>query len=126
MAGNISDQTTDLSNLAVARNLSAGTFTSTGALSNVSSSRGTFANVWATSQVSTPDLRVQGGVLASGKTIDLRTNSVLISTHTRADDSGLTIGQLGLVFQASGVSLVFSSGKSVYIVGQSAVSGAQG
>jgi hypothetical protein len=48
------------------------------------------------------------------------------SVTTGANSSSMTRGELRLVFAASGISLVYSSGASVYIVGQSAVSGAQG
>lgn len=119
----ISDQTTDFSNVSLTGNLAAANIVG-GVVSGVSSSRGTFANVWATSQISTPDVRVQGGALLSGVTADFRTNSVYQSWITLADVSTLTTGLLGLVFAASGVSLILSSGKSYYIVGQSAVSGA--
>lgn len=124
MAGAISDQTTNFSNVGIDRNLSVGTFTSTGAVSNVSSSRVTAATVWATSQVSSPDVRVQGSALFSGVTADFRTNSVMQSWITLGGISTLTTGLLGLVFQASGISLIYSSGKSVYVVGQSSQSAA--
>ena len=127
MAGNISDQPTNFSNISVDRNLSVGTFTSTGAVSNVSSSRVTAANAWVTSQVSTPDLRVQGGALISGVTLDMRTNSVIPSSVTYAGGasiSGLTIGQWGFVFNASGFSIAFSSGKTAYFFGGSTLSAA--
>lgn len=119
----ISDQTTVLSNVSLTGNLRAATIGG-GPVSDVSSSRGTFANVWATSEVSSPSIRNQGGAILSGVTADFRTNAVIQSWATRADESGITIGQLGLLFQASGVSLILSSGKSYYIIGQSAVSGA--
>ena len=127
MAGNISDQTTNFSNVSIDRNLSVGTFSSLGAISNVSSSRVTAANVWATSQVSTPDVRVQGGALISGVTLDMRTNSVIPSSVTYAGGasiSGLTIGQWGFVFNASGFSIAFSSGKTAYFFGGSTLSAA--
>lgn len=119
----ISDGTTVLSNISLTGNLAAANIGG-GVVSDVSSSRGTFASVWATSQVSTPDLRVQGSALISGVTADFRTNAVRQSWVTLADVSTLTTGHLGLVFAASGISLIYSSGKSVYIVGQSAASGA--
>lgn len=124
MAGAISDQTTNLSNISLTGTLLVNNISVLTALSNVSSSRVTAANAWVTSQVSTPDMRVQGSALISGLTADFRTNAVIQSWATRADESGITLGQLGLLFQASGVSLILSSGKSYYIIGQSAVSGA--
>ena len=68
---------------------------------------------------------VGGGPILSTGALDLRTNTAVLSLDTRADAASMTIGQLRLVFAASGISLVYSSGASVYIVGQSAVSGAQ-
>jgi hypothetical protein len=59
-------------------------------------------------------------------TMDLRSNTAILSLDTRANDSGMTTGQFRLVFQASGISLMYSSGKSVYVVAQSSQSGAQG
>ena len=67
---------------------------------------------------------VAGPVLSTGA-LDLRSNSVVLSMATGADSAGMTIGQLRLVFAASGVSLVYSSGATVYTVGASAVSAAQ-
>jgi hypothetical protein len=99
MAGAISDQTTTLSNVSLTGNVAA-------------------------SQVSAPTVAVGGGPVLSGKTVDLRTNVVRLSYATEADVSGLTLGTLGIVFQASGISLIYSSGKTVYVVGQSAQSAA--
>jgi hypothetical protein len=99
MAGAISDQTTTLSNVSLTGSVAA-------------------------SQVSAPTVAVGGGAVLSGKTVDLRTNVVRLSYATEADVSGLTTGMLGIVFQASGISLIYSSGKSVYVVGQSAQSAA--
>lgn len=124
MAGAISDQTTNYSNVSLTGSLAVRDLSTLTALSNVSSSRITGANAWITSQVSTPDLRVQGGALLSGVTADFRTNSVKQSWETLADVSALTIGLLGIVFQASGISLIYSSGKSVYVLGQSSQSAA--
>src|SRR3990170_3867055 len=44
---------------------------------------------------------------------------------TAAAPTGLSIGELRVVFAASGISLVFSSGASYYIIGGSAASAAQ-
>lgn len=106
----ISDQTTVLSNLSLTGNFAA---LPTGQVSGVSSSRVTAGTVY-----------VQGGASFSGVTADFRTNAVKQSWVTLADVSTLTTGFLGLVFQASGISLIYSSGKSVYVVGQSAQSAA--
>lgn len=88
MAGNISDQTTCLSNLSLTGQLSGNTVTPVASL-------------------------------------DLRTNAAVLSIDTRADSNGMTIGQLRVVFAASGISLVYSSGATVYTIGASAVSAAQ-
>ena len=100
-----------------------------------SSNTAIFAAVWAsdvscsritaTSRVSTPILDVSGGATLSAGSADFRTNTVVISLDTRANASGMTTGQLRLVFQASGVSLMYSSGKTQYTVGESATSLAQ-
>lgn len=95
MAGNISDQTTCLSNLSLTDRFSANTLTT------------------------------RSGIIAGAGVLDLRTNTVVASLDTRADATSMTIGQLRLVFQASGISLVYSSGNSVYVVGQSSQSAAQ-
>jgi len=123
MPGYISDQTTVLSNLSLT-----GSFViSSISASNVSSSRissnvSIIANeVWA-SGISTSRLTVQGGALFSGVTADFRTNLVVISVATLTTGSTLTTGQLGVLFQLSGMSLVFSSGKTLYTIGASAVS----
>ena len=124
MSGAISDQTTVFSNLSLTGNLA---FAPTGQVSGVSSSRITGANAWITSQVSTPDVRVQGGALISGVTFDMRTNSVIPSSITYAGGasiSGLTIGQWGFVFNASGFSIAFSSGATAYFFGGSTLSAA--
>lgn len=112
----ISDQTTTFSNISL--DGTPGQFRG----SRVSSSGSALVGeLW----VGTSGLSAQGGIRSSGVTLDLRTNAVLISTHTLADPSTLTIGQLGIIFAASGMSLVFCSGKTVYTIGASAVSAAQ-
>ena len=63
-----------------------------------------------------------GGNFASTIT---STDGDFLSVDSQADSSGMTVGQLRIVFAASGVSLMYSSGESEYIVGQSAVSLAQ-
>lgn len=73
------------------------------------------------------NLTIQGGTLLSGVTLDMRTNAVIPSSVTYAGGatiSGLTIGQWGFVFNASGFSIVFSSGKSAYFFGGSTLSAA--
>lgn len=47
------------------------------------------------------------------------------SMQTFTDASGQTIGQWGFIFQASGISIFYSSGKSTYYFGGSTISGAQ-
>ena len=51
--------------------------------------------------------------------------SIPLSFLTSADDNDLTIGQLVLVQYASGLSLLYSSGASVYELAESSVSYAQ-
>ena len=63
--------------------------------------------------------------LTSGLTFNWRTGAVKWSWDTRANASGMTTGELALVFLASGISLVFSSGASSYVIGQSTQSAAQ-
>lgn len=69
-------------------------------------------------------IQVVAGPTLSKGSADLFTNSVVLSIGTSADASGMTIGQLRVVFAASGISLIYGSGKSVYIIGGSATSGA--
>lgn len=85
MAGNISGQTTSLSNLAI----------------------GT----------------VNSNATTTGR-LDLMTNMAVLSMQTRTNFSGMTTGDVRWVLQASGMSLLISSGKSVYDIG-SATSAAQ-
>ncbi len=53
------------------------------------------------------------------------TDGDFLSVETQANASGMTTGQLRLVFAASGVSLMYSSGETSYTVGVSTVSVAQ-
>ena len=109
----ISDQTTVLSNLSLTGNIAVLPQNQT---SGVSSSRVTAGTVY-----------VQGGIEASGVTLDMRTNSVIPSSITYAGGasiSGLTIGQWGFVFNASGFSIAFSSGATAYFFGGSTLSAA--
>lgn len=68
------------------------------------------------------------GALNSNNTtvgfLDLATNMAVMSMQTRANFSGMTTNQVRVVFATSGLSIVWSSGKSVYDVG-SATSAAQ-
>lgn len=123
MAGDLSGQTTNLSNLSV------GGRDSNGAV---------FGEIWAGSAISAPtfafsqltvatSLNITGGIQTSGVTFDMRTNSVIPSSKTYAGGasiSGLTIGQWGFVFNASGFSIAFSSGKTAYFFGGSTLSAA--
>ena len=114
MAGAISDQTTVLSNVSLTGNV---------AVSRVSSTATAIAGEgW----FGTSGVSLEGGLRASGVTLDLRTKAVIPSFKTYADDpSGLTIGQLVLVQNASGFSFAFSSGKSIYYFGGSTLSAVQ-
>ena len=68
---------------------------------------------------------VQGGAILSSGSLDLRTNTVVVSLDTRSRPNGLAAGQLRLTFQASGISLIYGSGTSYYVIGQSASSQTQ-
>ena len=57
-----------------------------------------------------------GATIASTLT---STDADFLSVDSAADASGMTTGQLRLVFLASGVSLMYSSGESQYEVGSS-------
>ena len=93
--------------------------------SRVSSNVSILANaVWA-SAVSASIISVTGGVIASGLTLDLRTNLVVLSMDTRANASAMTTGQLRLIFAASGISLLYSSGATQYTIAGSSTSLAQ-
>ena len=65
------------------------------------------------SAVSTGELTSTGGNFSSTIT---STDGDFLSVDSQADSSGMTVGQLRLVFAASGVSLMYSSGESEYIV----------
>lgn len=87
----------------------------------------TYTSGLSASRVTTGRVDVQSGVVFSGVTADFRTNSVIQSVLTYAGGasiSGLTIGQWGFVFQASGLSIAFSSGKTAYFFGGSTLSAA--
>ena len=128
--GYISDGTTNLSNLSLngqnSANLVASDISGARMVVSTVTVGGLGASIiTATSRITTPILQVSGGLTASAGSLDLRTNTVVISIDTRANASGMTTGQLRLVFQASGVSLMYSSGATSYTVGASAVSAAQ-
>ncbi len=139
MAGNLSDGTTTIMS-----NLSIGGLDSNGALfgrlsvkeisalsglntSSFTASAGISTSaLTATSRITTPTLNISSGAILSTASADFRTNSVILSVITAADSSGMTTGQIRFVFAASGMSLMFSSGKTVYTIGASAVSAVQG
>lgn len=59
-------------------------------------------------------------------TLDLFIGNCNISMKTQgANPSGFTIGQWGFVFNASGLSIFYSSGKSIYFFGGSTLSAVQ-
>ena len=67
-------------------------------------------------------------ILAAGATLTSTLSSTdgdFLSIATQANASGMTVGQLRVVFAASGISLMFSSGESSYIIASSTVSVAQ-
>ena len=128
MAGYLSDGTTVLSNLSLtgdmkASSASVSVLTVTGSVSLAQSP--TFSSGVSTSAVTGGKIVAQGGAIFSGTTADFRTNSVILSMITSANASTMTTGQLRLVFLASGISLVYSSGASTYVIGQSTQSVAQ-
>ena len=115
MAGAISDQTTNLSNVSLTGNMRTSRVSSTASA--------LVGELWA----GTSGVSLQGGLRASGVTFDLRTNSVIPSAVTYAGGasiSGLTIGQWGFVFNASGFSIAYSSGATAYFFGGSTLSAA--
>ena len=57
--------------------------------------------------------------------LDLATFGAALSMKTFASASGMTTNQVRLVMQASGLSIMFSSGATVYTLGASAVSAVQ-
>lgn len=63
--------------------------------------------------------------ITSGVTFNWFTGAVKWSWSTNANSSGMTAGELRIVQAASGFSLVYSSGATVYTIGASAVSAAQ-
>ena len=65
-----------------------------------------------------------GAITAEG-TVAIGTTTVPFSFLTRANENDLTIGQLVLVQRASGLSLIYSSGDSIYELAESTVSLAQ-
>ena len=58
-------------------------------------------------------------------TVAIGTTTVPLSFLTRANENDMTIGQLVLVQRASGLSLIYSSGDSIYELAESTVSAAQ-
>lgn len=64
-------------------------------------------------------------VVGGGGKVDLFTNAAVLSMSTGANASGMTTGELRLIFQASGISLLYSSGATQYTIGGSATSAAQ-
>jgi hypothetical protein len=69
------------------------------------------------------------GALNSNNTttgvLDLRTFMAKLSMQTFGSASGMTTGEVRLVYQASGVTLLWSSGATQYTIAGSAVSLAQ-
>lgn len=65
------------------------------------------------------------GAIAAEGTVAIGTVTVPFSFLTRANENDLTIGQLVLVQRASGLSLIYSSGASIYELAESSVSLAQ-
>lgn len=117
----LSDGTTVLSNLSLTGDVK----TSTLSTSGITAATVQVSALTATSRITTPIVHVSGGAILSAGSADFRTNTVVLSIDTRANTSGMTTGQLRVVFAASGMSLMYSSGATVYTIGASAVSAAQ-
>lgn len=79
---------------------------------------GDIQNFTSFSAVSVPS---SGTVALNGGVLSL--NTISFSIKTAADASGIPDGFLGLIQRASGFSLIYKSGGTVYTVGTSAVSG---
>lgn len=101
--------------------------TGTTVLSNLSlnsPSDASIAAIGATfTQVGTSTVSAATAVVLTS--LDLRTGPGVLSMATAANATGMTIGQLRVVFLASGISLVYSSGASSYVLGQSTQSAVQ-
>lgn len=91
-------------------------------LAGVQAMRWSSSGVTSASTVSAVALAVSNGAFLQAQVADFRTNLVVISLDTRANASGQTTGELRIVFQASGISLMYSSGKSSYMIAGSAQS----
>ncbi len=66
-----------------------------------------------------------GGSGATYGRLDLMSNQATMSMWTATSASGMTVGDLRILLQASGISLVYSSGKSLYDLGVSNTSAVQ-
>jgi hypothetical protein len=82
---------------------------------------GSIHNVTVLSALSIAGGTSAGTVALNAAPLSLGTFS--FSMTTAADASGIADGALGLIQRASGWSLVYKSGSTVYTVGTSAVSG---
>lgn len=132
MAGQLSDGTT-----VIASNLSVGGLDSNSAAfgriaamvlsgrSGIDTSALTATSRITTGSVNASSLTIGGGLQTSGLTLDLRSNLVVLSLDTRANASGMTTGQLRLIFAASGISLLYSSGATQYTIAGSSTSAVQ-
>jgi hypothetical protein len=80
-----------------------------------------------TLQVGSASLTTASGLSTGGRGVTLSGGVLSLGTHgfsitTCSQMSQIADGGLGLVFQASGMSLCFRSGSTIYTVGASAVS----
>lgn len=69
-----------------------------------------------------------GAVNSNGTTagfLDLATFMAKLSMQTYGSPSGMTKGEVRLIYQASGLTLMYSSGATQYTIAGSAVSAAQ-
>ena len=109
-----SRSTTVLSDLSISGTLDVGVVESAGAITGttIAGTTGTFSGF----------VTAAGVTSSSGVTI---TSAIPFSFLTRTNENDLSIGQLVLVQRASGLSLIYSSGASIYELAESSVSAAQ-
>jgi len=118
MAGDISDQTTNLSNLAVAGNLSANTVSAT---SGLSANAGTFATVAATTSVTIGSGTAITKVLKTTASVVTMSCTAAGSTTTTAAFNGVAAGDALIVnapsSMSSGINLTgYVSGNSTVVL----------
>ena len=120
-----SGATTTLSDLSISGALDVGAVDAAGvvALSDAlnSASAISVGGITATTIDSASALSVGEGTFTGGNFASTitSTDGDFLSVDSQANSSGMTVGHLRLVFAASGVSLMYSSGESEYVVNSS-------